>query len=368
MPQSFDPKLGILSSFEGIGSAMSDIGKMGLVDHMETRRSKMEQDLRRQLQGERQEFEVEQAGVESEQRIEAATVESKRKVAAAEKEHGYDVALEREKAKTVRGKKEDPNKYGILTSTGTPMTNADLNKEWLGSIGAESDSFAFSEKTETKLEYMKRMGYRYRTDPVPQPIEPVKLDEAAYRKRMKETYKDIDDSALDEMVKKNRAAGKITGAVTPMPVAEPEAGVFDAMDADATPTAETGEFAGGAPQGQPGALAEVEETVAPDTSYAQMGQAMESERVASAQRNTIQNRLLKHRAKIAKSARQVGRKASKKEAEKIQNATTQVVAALKKGNINQVSKDNLKLALNDAAFVNNLSEADLQILIDYLEQ
>jgi len=201
----------------------------------------------------------------------------------------------------------------------------------------------------------------------PQPA-PGPLDEATYRQRVKESWKaqygeDIEDTALDEMVNRNRAAGKISGTVT-APAAEP--GVMSAVAADAEPG--TGEFAGGAPQGQPGALAEAEEVASPDTGYARMGQAMEAERVASAQRDTIQDRLLKHRAKAAKSARQVGRKAAKKDADKAQKAATKVEAALKKGNIRQVSKDNLKIALNNQSFVDGLTEEELRTLLDYLEQ
>lgn len=351
---TYSPNLGVLSGVQGMAEGFSEVGKMGLMDAMETRRSKMEHELRLQLKGEDQDFSTGQADIEDERKVEAATVK-----------HGRDIELEGAKAAAKSKTGKDSDKFELTTADGTPLKYDDVRKAWSNQVGADLETFD-PNAAMTFENYLDERGIRYRNAPAPKPIKPVTLDESTYRERYKQQRPDAPQEEIDAAVQKNRDAGKITGDVS-SPAMEP--GIMDAMAADVDQTAGNGQFAGGAPQGKPGVLAEIEEDVAPNTDYAKMGQAMEAERVSSAQRGTIQDKLLKHRSKAAKpSARQVGRKAAKKDADKVQKAATMVEAALKKGNINQISKDRLKFALNNQSFVDGLSEEEMQTLVDYLEQ
>lgn len=388
----FRPNLGVLSAFQGVGNAISDAGKMGLMDAMETRRSKMEHELRMMAKGEDQAFAADQADIKSERDIEAATVKSDREVTAATVKHDRDMELQKLKNK---GKSSTSNaeNTGVYQKAGVSISASDMTDRYEAYFGLNSDAFVMPEGgIPTQDEWAKKEGW---TLIGTVPPEPVVLAPDEYKTRYFAAFPDATEEEYQQDLERDTKAGKVKpqSAAPTTPEVAPDGGIMDAYAADAPTQLSDAEFAAlkkradagdrdasialyDAQQGyntgsgkpnaadiafagqdaQPGALDAVKEEAEPKKPY----QPWKENRRKTALENK-RKELLKYKSKAPDKNRR-GKSPT------VDKAAKQVVAALKKGNIKMVSKDKLKLALNNQMFVDGLTEEQIQTIKDYLGQ
>ena len=301
---------GVLSAFEGLGKATSEVGKIGLIDTLEQRRSKTESDLEAKLKGEDRTFEMEKM----------------------KKKHGYDVALEKEKAKgkVAKGAK-DSDKYELKAGDGTPLKYDDVRKAWSNQVGADLESFD-PNAAQTFEDYLGDRNISYRLAPPPKAPSP--LAESVYRERYKQHRPDASEDEVNAAVERQRTNKMIVddpSGTSGMVLAEP--GVMDAHAAEVDPMAGNGQFGGGQPQGD------------------------------------LKAKIEGYRDKNAKKdIRTAGFEQTKKDIARVNKAAKKVDAAIKKGNIKQVSKVNIAIALNDAALVGRLTDYQMQQIIQFMSE
>lgn len=343
MPQSYDPNLGVLSAFEGVGNAISDVGKMGLVDAMETRRSKMENELRMQLKGADQEFSVEQADTEDARKVKAATTK-----------HGRDVELQGLKNEGIAGKASASNKEmankEMLSPDGSTAVSADfVRKLYADANGLNQDMINWEQVEPDFNIWMKGQGYTWRNaGPVTPP--PPKSEED-FKSYYFNAFPDATDEEYQQDLQRDRSKGLIAPAAAPSAAAP---GVMDAVagDADAAQQGYSGKFGGE----QPGVLSDVQETAEPTKKPIQPWKENRGKKKLDNERKSLQK---------YKSEAPTGNRRGRTPA--VDKAVKQVTTALKKENIKMVSKENLKLALNKKSFIDSLTAEQIKEIRNYLD-
>lgn len=349
---------GVLSMFEGIGQGISQVGQIGLMDALETRRSQMENNLRMKLKSKDREFTTSER--EAGQEFEAGQMEKKYELEG-------ELAQQKAAAKATSDKAKDGQ---MLTPGGQPVKMDEVRKLYADANGLNSEMIDWDKVEPDFNKWAKSNGFTWVGA---KPMPP--MDESIARERLRMQYPDATEDQINRTIQNEIKAGRISaGAATPAatpatPAATPgaEQGIMDAFAADAGEPA-SGEFAGGAPGGLAISNPPGVETAIPEPTITSGGQAtagMPGMAEQEQRRQTLQTQLMKYRMAQPSGG---SRGLAKKRSEKVQKAAKQVVAALKKGNINQVSKENVRIALNNQPFVGNLTEEQLQTLIGYLGQ
>jgi len=327
---TYNGNAGVLSMFEGIGNAISDVGKIGLMDHLETRRAEKELALKKMLKGDDYGHDIKMEGIKS-----------KNAMALQDKKIAGDIDI----AKASAGSKFDPDKYPYIKE-GTPLTASAVLDAYKAEKGIASDSYVIpKDGIEDYENWKKRNGYILRNKPAPKPKQPVTED--AYRAGFpalyeKQTGEKPSPELIDEYVKRQRDAGLI-------------------VDAPGNVPRETNESA------TAGVLDETEAVVG-ESNNPELSSAID----AAKSRPSVGSAALKNKLEQFKSEVMVqsasGATAGRKKSEKMREAAMKVDAAIKKGNIKQVSKDNIAIALNNAAWVDGLTDDQVQQIIQYMSE
>ena len=281
----------------------------------------------------------------------------------------------------------------MLTPGGKPVAMTEVRKLFADANGLNQDLIDWENVEPDFNKWSKKNGFTWVGAKPSTP--PPKKSEADLRKFYFNEYKDATEEEFQQDLARDRDKGLIAPAATPQTAlpdqAEPQSakmdkaefnrlkrladggdreasvalydyqqgydkpGVMEAMAG--TAGGKTGQFAGGAQQGEPGVLSAMEDTAEKTKRPVQPWK----ENRRKAKLDNERKSLAKYKSKAPAENRR-GRNTA------VDKAVKQVQSALKKGNIKMVSKDNLRMALNNASFINGLNSDQVKTLREYLDQ